>query len=682
MFATKRAVCPFDCPDTCSVLVADDGRSCRGDPADPYTRGFLCAKGRRYPELVFSPDRLLTPLKRVGPKGSAIFRPVSWEEALAEIAARLEETLTRWGGASILPYASSGTLGAIQGRAGDPFFNALGALSLADTICSAAGEVGWEATLGRRLGTDPETAVDCDLILIWGANPASTRQHFVPLLQEARRRGARVVLVDPYASRTARLADRRLCPRPGTDTALALGLMHVLWREDLLDHAYLERHTVGFSELARRVLPRYTPEQTAGITGVLAEEIVALARTYAAAQAPFLLIGYGLSRQRGAGQLFRALACLPALVGAYGRKRGGALFSTSQGFPLDRSAVHRVDLRPVPARVVNMLELGKALGAMAEQPVRLLFVYNANPAATCPDQNSVRAGLARDDLFTVVLEQFPTETTAYADIILPATTAWEHADLYSAYGHYYLKWAEAVLPPRAAARSNLAVFQELAGRLGLKDPVFSLTTRQWAEQVVRRGPGGLSDDQWAALWRGEPVRVLPRGANPFAHGFPTPSGKLEIYSATLAAQGLPPLPDYQEDEPSADADTLHLITAHPHDFINSSLVPPARARGGGKRPVLVLNPADAAARGLKDGDLVRAKSGQGEVDLPLAVSAAIRPGAAYIQGLVDPTSAPGWSVNFLTSQRLSDFGGGSTFSDSRIKVSKAGERGGDAGGDH
>lgn len=655
------------------MLVADDGKSCRGDPADPYTRGFLCAKGRRYPELVFSPNRLLTPLKRTGPKGSATFRVVSWEEALAEIAARLEETLATAGGEAILPYASSGTLGIIQGRAGDPFFNALGALSLADTICSAAGEAGWEATVGRRLGTDPETVVDCDFILIWGANPASTRQHFIPLLLTARRRGARVVLVDPYASRTARLADHQLFPRPGTDTALALGIMHVLWREDLIDHDYLERYTIGFSELERHVLPRYAPEKVAGITGVPAEEIVALARAYAAARAPFLLIGYGLSRHRGAGQLFRALACLPALVGVYGRERGGVLFSTSQGFPLDRSAVHRLDLRPGPARVINMLELGKALSPAAAQPVRMLFVYNANPAATCPDQNAVRAGLSRDDLFTVVLEQFPTETTAYADIVLPATTAWEHADLYSAYGHYYLKWSEAVLKPRGAARSNQEVFQELAGRLGLKDPVFSLTTREWAQRIVRRGPGGLSDDQWAALWRGEPVRVLPRGANPFAGGFFTPSGRLEIYSAALAAQGLPPLPDYQEDELSAGADTLHLITAHPHEFINSSLVPPARARDRGSRPTLVLNEADAAARGLKEGDLVRAKSAQGEVTLPLVVSAAIRPGAAYIQGLVDPTSSPGWSVNFLTSQRLSDFGGGSTFSDSRIQVVKATE---------
>lgn len=666
----KRAVCPFDCPDTCSVLVAEDGRSCRGDPADPYTRGFLCAKGRRYLELVFSPHRLLTPLKRVGPKGSAAFQPVSWEEALAEVATRLEETVTRWGGARILPYASSGTMGVIQGRAGDPLFSALGALSLADTICSGAGEAGWEATVGRRVGTDPESVVDCDLVLIWGSNPAATRHHFLPLLLAAKRRGAQVVLIDPYVSRTAPWADRQLFPRPGSDTALALGLMHVLWREDRLDHAYIKERTVGFPELARQVLPRYTPERVAALTGVAAEEIVTLARTYADAQAPFLLIGYGLSRHHRSGQLFRALATLPALVGAYGRDRGGALFSTSQGFPLNRAAVHREDLRPAPKSVINMLELGKALSETAEQPIRLLVVYNANPAATCPDQNAVRAGLSRDDLFTVVLEQFPTETTAYADIVLPVTTAWEHADLYSAYGHYYLKWAEAVLPPRGAARSNQAIFQELAGRLGLKDPVFSLTTREWAEQVVRRGPGGLNEEQWAALWRGEPVRVLPRGANPFAHGFATPSGKLEIYSATLAAQGLLPLPDYQEDEPAADPDALHLITAHPHDFVNSSFVPPARAGGWGKRPVLMLNPADAAARGLEDGDLVRATSSQGEAILPLTVSTTIRQGAAYIQGLVDPTAPPGWSVNFLTSQRLSDFGGGSTFSDNQIQVHK------------
>lgn len=655
-----KTVCPYDCPDSCSVLVAADYKSCRGDPDNSYTQGFLCGKGRRYPKVVFSPERFPTPLRRSGPKGAGIFRAITWDEALAEVAAQTENTWDCYGGSAILPYSSAGTMGVIQGRAGEPLFNALGALRLQDTICSAAGEMGFNAILGRRLSADPETVSDGDLIIIWGANPASTRQHIMPFILSAKRRGAQVVVVDPYQSRTVRWANWHLRPRPGTDTALVLGLMYVLWHEGLVDKNYLRTYTIGFPELVKQVLPRFTPSQVETITGVPAAEVTRLARAYAAAQAPFLLVGHALSRYQGAGQLFRALATLPALLGVYGRERGGIIFSTSQGFPIDWEAVYGSDLCTGPRKEFNMLELGKALDPDAAETVRLLFVYNANPAATCPDQKAVRRGLMRTDLFTVVLEHFVTETALYADILLPATTAWEHADLYTSYGHYWLQWADKIMSPRGQARSNCHIFQQLARRLGFSDPMFYCSAKDLAQQAVRRGPDGLNEANWQALWQGKPVKVLPKGANPFAHGFPTSSGKVEIYSAALAAQGLPPLPDYIPT--GMDRDGLTLISAHPHEFINTSQVPLARGDKCYQDLAALFNPADAATFGLTSGQQVQLKSDSAEMVVTAKITAAVLQGTVVIQGIVPVSAVPGPTVNTLTPQELCDFGLGSTFS--------------------
>jgi len=445
-----------------------------GDARHPFTRGVICGKVHDYAERVYGPTRVLTPLRRVGPKGEGRFEPIGWDEAVDEIAHRWRRVIAQWGAEAILPFSYGGTLGLVQNRAGHALFYALGASRLDRTICVSTAYAGWQGTLGTVTGNDSEQMVDSELIVLWGINASHTHINAMTLVKQARRRGAFVVCVDPYRTPTARLADWHLMPRPGTDGALALGVMHVLIGEGRVDQDYIQRATLGFTALAQHV-KQYDPERVAAITGLAAPDIVAFAHRYGATRAAFIRVGIGLSRHDNGGMTCRTIACLPALTGAYAHPAGGALLASSSAFGLSNAAVERPDLMPTAApRLINMIQLGRALtDPDLAPPVKALYVYNANPASIVPNQELVLRGLAREDLFTVVHEQHLTDTTDYADLVLPATTSMEHTDCYKSYGHFYVQLARPVIAPEGEARSNWAVTRLLAPAMGLRDPHFS-----------------------------------------------------------------------------------------------------------------------------------------------------------------------------------------------------------------
>ncbi len=476
---TRHSVCALDCPDCCSlVLTVENGRATklRGDPDHPVTRGFLCGKVAQYLEREYSPGRLLFPQRRVGTKGEGRFERISWDEALDTIAEKLKAAAKQFGPESILPYSYAGTMGYLNGSGMDRrFFHRMGASRLDRTICSSAGMTGMTEAVGIRYATEPEQFRHARLILAWGANILGTNVHLWPFVMEARRNGARLYTIDPRRNRTGAASDKHFFINPGSDTALALAMMHVIIGEGLHDAAYVERYTEGFDGLRDRVRG-WTPQRAAELTGIAAEEIVQLAREYATTRPAVIRLNYGVQRSERGAMAVRTIALLPALVGSWKEIGGGIQLSTSQAFHLNRAGLEREDLQQKAlgreARLVNMTHLGRALTALDNPPVKALVVYNSNPAAIAPDQNLVLAGLRREDLFTVVLEQFQNDTADYADILLPSTTFLEHTDLYLAYGHYYLQLARPALAAPGEAKSNVDVFRLLAGRMGFDDPCF------------------------------------------------------------------------------------------------------------------------------------------------------------------------------------------------------------------
>ncbi|MGH7718321.1 MAG: molybdopterin-dependent oxidoreductase, partial [Gemmatimonadaceae bacterium] len=562
---TVRAACPHDCPDTCAMLVTvEDGRATRvaGDPQHPYTQGFLCAKVNRYVERTYHRDRLLTPLRRVGAKGEGRFAPISWTEAIDEIATRLGEiAASAHGPQAILPYSYAGTMGLVQGSSMDRrFFHYVGASKLDRTICSEAGRVGMQMTVGGSIGADAEGIPECELVLLWGTNTLTSNPHLWPFVRQARERGAPVIAIDPLRTRTAEQCDEWLPIRPGTDAALALGLMHVIFAEGLEDREYIDRYTLGGDALRERAR-EYAPQRVAAITGLDAERIVSLARRYAAARAAFLRVNYGLQRHAGGGMAVRTIACLPAVVGHWRRPGGGVQLSTSGNFRFNKAALERPDFSP-PVRTINMIRLGEALttgdAGVGGPPVRALVVYNSNPAAVAPDRGAVRRGLARDDLFTVVLEHFQTDTADWADIVLPATTQLEHWDVHLAYGHHYASLNRPAIAPLGESKPNTETFRLIAARMGLDHPAFlddDLAIIRQALDTEHSNMEGVTFD--ALLERGWVRLNVPRPYAPFAEGgFPTPSGKCELYSQRMAEMGLDPLPAYTApyESPERDAE--------------------------------------------------------------------------------------------------------------------------------
>jgi anaerobic selenocysteine-containing dehydrogenase len=709
-----KTACPHDCPDTCSMLAfVEDGKLLRvaGNPDNPFTRGNLCRKVAHYEERVYSPDRLLHPMRRIGKKGEGQFAPISWDEATAEITARWKTIIAESGPEAILPYSYAGTMGIVNMSACDSrLWNRMATSQLKRTICSAAAEAGYGYVNGWTGGIDPEAFANSRFIIAWGTNLSSTNVHMMPIVREAQAKGATFVVIDPYKTRTANAADWFIQPKPGTDAALALGLAHVLFAEGLHDEAFLEANTVGWRAFRERCA-EYPPERVAAITGLDREEIVTLARRYATETPSAIRLGYGISRTANGGSMVRAIVCLPAVIGAWGKPASGLLLSTSAHFPYNRSRVKRPDLVHSPddespvkwgrrtPRAINMNELGKALLETTDPPLRALYVYNSNPAAVAPNANLVRQGLLREDLFTVVHEQMLSDTARYADILLPATTQMEHLDMISVYGHLYVSLCQPAIAPLGESRPNIEVMNALAKAMGFTDSVFDET----AEDVIR---GALDTDHpflagityeyllehgfaklrtptdpYAPFASSEEVSSAQTGAQAQGTGlgFKTLSGKIELYSERAAKDGYDPLPNYEPPAEGAEADPelaaafpINLLSPAAHHFLNSTFSNLPSLQKGEKEPRIWISPADAAERGIADGDWLKVWNRRGTVRLRAVVSNNVKPGVAWSPSLWWHRDSPcGSNVNALTSDRLADMGGGSTFHTNLIQFARS-----------
>jgi anaerobic selenocysteine-containing dehydrogenase len=663
----ERSVCPYDCPDACGLIAeVVDGRvvKVRGDPEHPYSQGTLCPKMNGYDRTVYSPDRLTHPLFRTGRKGEGLFRRASWEEAIDLIAGRWKTIIETDGSEAVLPYSYAGSMGIVQRNAGMPFFHRMGASRLARTICTPAQDAGWEAVMGRTPGPSPEVARESDLVVLWGINAVATNIHFVQRAKEARRRGGRILLIETYLNDTAPLADEVHLVRPGSDGALALALVHVLSRDALADEAFLAREAVGWQALRELALREYAPTAVSARVGLPAEAIEALAHALGRARAPFFRIGGGLSRYGNGAMTIRCIVALAAVLGVYDRPGGGCLHSTGSSQAFDLAPLLGEDLQPRPTRLVNMNEIGRALAELRDPPIRAMYVWCANPAAVAPDQNAVLRGLSREDLFLVVHERFMTDTARYADVVLPATTSLEHTDLYRSYGQYCVQRVRPVIPPLAEAKPNWDVFRLLAAEMEYDEPIFGLSADQAVDLVLAHAKAAWwKKVDRAALEAGRAVELEPPGGPRWG----TPSGKIELENPRMPD----PLPRWRPTH-CEDGLPLRLVTAPALYTLNSTFQERTdlRKRAGGM--VLKLGPAEAAARGLVDGQEVIASNALGEARFRLAVHEGVPPGMAVAEGVFWLAHAPGpRNVNALTSQRLTDQAGGSTFYDNRVEVRPA-----------
>jgi len=682
MTRTRHSVCALDCPDACSLLIDIDesgrGSRLRGNPDHPVTRGFLCAKVAGYLRREYSPDRLTTPLKRRkgAPKGTSGFDPVGWDEALDEIAARLKAASDQYGPESVLPYSYAGTMGFLNfSGMGHRFFHRLGASRLDRTICSSAGGVGLMEALGQRYGTEPEQFSKSKLILAWGSNTLATNVHLWPFIVEARRNGAKFYTIDPHRNRTGRVSDRHYSINPGTDAALAFALMNVITSEGLEDREYVERHTAGFADL-RAKMAAWTPERAAEVTGIPAEDIIELAREYAATRPAVIRLGYGVQRSDRGAMAVRAISLLPALTGSWRDVGGGLQLSTSGAFQVNRNKLEMPELQYAsPARretrVINMSTLGQALTELRDPPVQALIVYNSNPAAVAPDQHSVRAGLMRPDLFTVVIDQFENDSTDFADIVLPATTFLEHTDLYYAYGHYHLQLARPALPAPGGALPNVEIFRRLAARMGFPEPCFRDSDDDLVRAALDTDHPFLAGITLEELDSRHSVRLnIPSPFQPFAEGgFGTASGKCEFRAESL--EFTVPFESRAGDPGLRTAFPLEFISPKHQTGMNSTFgnVP----ENDGITATLTMHPADAGPRGISSGDTVSVWNERGRLELNCAVSTDIAAGVVCCPSVRWPRLAPdGNSVNMLTSQRLTDQGGSPTFYSCLVQVERLG----------
>ena len=672
--------CPHDCPDACSfVTTVQDGIAVKvqGNPAHPQTDGALCTKVSRYTERSYHPERILQPQRRVGLKGAGQFESVGWDEALRDIAARLGAIAQRGprSAEAILPYSYAGTMGLVQSESmASRFFNRLGASQLDRTICSRAGSEGQVYTLGARVGMRVEFFAQSKLILIWGSNAIGSNLHFWRYAQEAKRNGAKLICIDPRRSETADKCHEHVALLPGTDAALALALMHELVLHDWLDHDYIAQYTLGWEQLRERAL-QWNPERAAAVCGISAGQIRSLASDYggcARAGTPTAIrLNYGMQRVRGGGNAVRAIACLPALVGAWRQRAGGFLMSSSGTFPVRKAALERPDLLAGRApRTINMVTIGDDLLRPASPvfgpAIEALIVYNSNPVAVAPDSAKVVQGFAREDLFTVVLEHFQTDTADYADYILPATTQLEHWDIHLSYGHTDVVLNRPAIAPVGAAKPNTQIFRELAQHMGFTEPCFTED-----DESLCRSAYGEAVNFNELLAQGFTSLRVPEA--PFAEGgFPTPSGQCEFFSARLATMGQDGLPDYlanYEAVGSSKAFPLAMISPPARNFLNSSFVNVKSLRDIEAEPILEMNALDAAARGLASGTVVRVFNQRGDYRCKMKVSARARPGVVNGMGIWwRKMGLDGKNVNELTSQKLTDLGGAPTFYDCLVEV--------------
>lgn len=682
--------CPHDCPDTCGFITeVQDGRAVKlyADPENAITEGWLCAKVRPYLDHVYHPDRLKYPLRRINGKDEkGQFERISWDEALQEIASRWHEIIATYGAEAILPYSYSGTLGILNmGVASGRFWNRLGASQLERSICGAAAEQAVNWTLGVRKGVPYKHVLHSKLVIIWGHNPVSTAPHFMPFLRQAQKNGTQLIVIDPRRTRTAKGADWHITPKPSTDGALALGLLHVIVAEGLHDEAWLAEHTIGWERFVH-TLDEYTPEIVARITGVPAADIVKLARLYATTKPSLLKFADGIQRHLNGGQTVRALCMLPAVTGQYGVLGGGLAYSASGYMPWDSEVIGKGSESPAPGHVVNMNRLGAALtGEVQNPPIKSLFVFGANPLAASPNAQLILQGLQRDDLFTVVHELFMTDTADYADIVLPATSQLEQLDLHRAYGHTQITLNEPAIPPLGECKSNWDVMRALAGAMGFEEPWL----HQCAEEVL--------DELLAATAVAVPQlegltvdKLRGRGALqiehdpevPFADGrFPTPSGKVEIYSQQIADLGFSAVPVYtptHDDGGVTDQHNgrfpkelgLNLISGAPHHFVTTSFGNSQAMIQREGTPFIEIHPDDAAVRNITDGDTVIVENGRGGLSLRAVVTDGVRPGVVVSPKGRWSNLSGGRNINWTTSDALADFAGQSTFHSNTVWVKK------------
>jgi anaerobic selenocysteine-containing dehydrogenase len=672
-----RGACGHDCPDTCSwVVEVRDGSAERlyGDPDHPFTRGTLCAKVNHYLDRVYHPERVLHPLKRVGAKGEARFERVSWDEALADIASRWRALVAESGAEAILPYSSAGVQGLIQTASLDMrLFGSMGCSGLERHICGAVASAGLKATIGTGTGIDPEQVVYSRYIVLWGTNTIVTNLHFWPLVREAQRRGAKIVVVDPVRTRTAEAADWHLSVKPGSDAALALAMMHAIIRDGLVDREYVAQHAVGYEQLVERVR-QYAPERVADTVGLPAEDIERFAREYATTQPSLLRPLIGLEHHRNGAMQFRTLACLPVLTGAWKHRGGGLARSTHmlQFSTLDRDRVLMPEVHKPGVRVLNMRDLGKDLcDTTLAPPIRSLLVYGANPMVSMPNQNRVREGLLRDDLFTIVHDLFVTETARYADYVLPATSQIEHLDLSPAWGHLYLAMNRPAIAPRGEAVSNTELARRLAAALGRTEPWLFESDESMLRAALASGHPWLEGITYERLWDEGYARLnTPDDWRPFANGgFATRSGKAELYSEALREAGHDPLPTAGEIRTGGG---LQLISGKQLHFLNSGYNNMERHQRRAGELYVELHPEDAIERGVVSGDHVSVRSERGEVRALCVVSDRVRRGVAWMPfgGFTDAAGRR-QSVNVLTPEEPTDWGGGSGFYDTFVEVSPA-----------
>lgn len=655
----------------CSLLAhVENGRVVKieGDPDQPLTAGFACGKVNRDVDLVHSPERLTTPLRRIGRKGEGKFAPITWDEALDEIAARFKAIIAKSGPLALLGYAYSAHQGLTNRGLPGGMFHALGASRLiAGTVCDSCCETAWEMTAGGVGGADPEAVVDSELVIAWGADLMAVNVHYWALVEEQRKRGLKVVVIDPRRSRTAQKADWHIPIKIGTDAALALGMMHILVRDKKVDRAYIAQHTLGFDKIEAEVLPRFTPARTAEITGLTVADVERLAAMYGASKRVMIRVGEGMTRLAQGGQAGRAVCLLPGVTGSYGVRGGGALLLTAASCDLNYNAIRKPS-GPANTRAINHLRLGDALLTMKDPPIEGLFIAANNPAVTNPDVHKTRQGLAREDLFTVVHDPFMTATARYADIVLPATTYLETDDMYRAYGAYWMQYGPRAVDPQGEARSNVQVAQALAQRMGLADPVFRMSPPELLAELFKGATGKPGTVDVKSLPTAGPINIAPTDEGQV---FKTPSGRLEFYSERLAQQGAPPMPDWTPDpEEVRDAQRwpLRLLTAPGYFQAHTAFSGVAFLRKREGEPICVLHPEDAQKRGLKTGEKVKLLNQRGTVGLMLKVSDEVRPGVVLVPGQRPDEEAVSGTVNMLCSDRYTDMGDGATYQSTFLDV--------------
>lgn len=660
------------------VVTVEDGRAIRmaGDPHHPVTRGFLCTKVAKYLERTYHEGRLLHPQIRTGTKGEGTFRRATWEEALALIAERLQKVIRDDGPQAILPYSYAGTMGLLQGESMDRrFFHHIGASLLDRTICASAGAAALNVTYGTRMGPDPETIGNAKLVLLWGTNTLTSNPHLWPFVRQAKANGAPVLCIDPLRTRTAAASDEHIAIRPGTDAALALGMMHVLFRDGLEDRAYLDAMTLGWEALRERVLRDYAPERVARTCRIPVETIESLAHRYGTTRPSFIRVNYGLQRHAGGGSAVRAISVLPAITGTWNDVGGGVLLSTSGTFSkLDLNSLARPELIRPGTRTINMSRLGEALTEISDPPVKAMVVYNSNPAAVAPDREKVLQGLRREDLFTVVLEHFQTDTADFADVLLPATTQLEHEDVHKAYGHTFMMFNARAIEPLGEALPNTEIFRRLSAAMGLDTPELQESDESMMRGVLKDMPFSYEDlveKSYLRLDIDDPHLPYRTGQR-----LSTPSGRIEIASETAVAQGLDLLPEYvppyesEERAPELVARLpLTLISPPAHSFLNSTFVNVASLRRAAGKPTLEIHAEDAEARGIAAGMRVSIFNDRGAFTAEAVITDRVRPGvvsapSVWWAKLTDDHT----NANHTTSQAITDIGGGATFYDNLVDV--------------